>query len=67
MGAGRIPVISLSGEDEATWISIPDDLLIPIVEDPVAAVVSDTFPPLTDRINNVEELCIMCHVEFLIT
>ncbi|KAJ9546827.1 hypothetical protein OSB04_019370 [Centaurea solstitialis] len=38
MGTGRLPAITLEGEDEATWITIPDDLLIPIVDDPIEAV-----------------------------
>nr|GFA55958.1 hypothetical protein [Tanacetum cinerariifolium] len=30
MGDGRLPAIALDGEDEATWITIPDDLLLPV-------------------------------------
>ncbi|GKD30727.1 uncharacterized protein Tco_1241505 [Tanacetum coccineum] len=29
MGDGRLPAIALDGEDEATWITILDDLLLP--------------------------------------
>ncbi|KAK9050800.1 hypothetical protein SSX86_030230 [Deinandra increscens subsp. villosa] len=63
LGAGRLPAISLAGESDATWIRIPDDLLIPKAADPVAAVVSDTFPDIANRINDItflKERCVLC-------
>ncbi|GKB60009.1 replication factor A protein 1 [Tanacetum coccineum] len=38
MGDGMLPSIALDGEDEATWITIPEDLLIPIDDNPVEAI-----------------------------
>ncbi|XP_022030268.2 uncharacterized protein LOC110931169 [Helianthus annuus] len=63
MGAGRLPSISLVGEDEATWIKIPNDLLIPVCDNPIGAVVSNTFPDIIDRFNDIhylKERCILC-------
>ncbi|KAL4564495.1 hypothetical protein LXL04_028559 [Taraxacum kok-saghyz] len=40
MGAGRLPTVSVEGDDDGTWITIPDDLLVPIVDDPIQAVTS---------------------------
>ncbi|KAJ9543755.1 hypothetical protein OSB04_023462 [Centaurea solstitialis] len=63
MGAGRLPAIALEGEDEATWIIIPDDLLIPIANDPIEAIVSNIFPDISNRLHDVsylKERCILC-------
>ncbi|KAJ9561928.1 hypothetical protein OSB04_007088 [Centaurea solstitialis] len=63
MGAGRLPAIALEGEDEATWITIPDDLLIPIVDDLIEAVVSNIFPDISNRLHDIsclKERCILC-------
>ncbi|GJU54588.1 replication protein A 70 kDa DNA-binding subunit B [Tanacetum coccineum] len=62
MGDGRLPSIALDGEDDATWITIPEDLLIPADDNPVGAIVSSTFPDLLNRIqyiNYLKERCIM--------
>ncbi|XP_022003575.1 uncharacterized protein LOC110901029 [Helianthus annuus] len=63
MGAGRLPTISLVGEDEPTWIKMPNDLLIPVSENPIGAVVSNTFPDILERVNDIHYLkkrCILC-------
>lgn len=63
MGDGKLPAIALDQEDEATWITIPDDLLIPINEDPIGAIVQNTFPDLLNKINDIDylkERCILC-------
>ncbi|KAF5793897.1 putative DNA helicase [Helianthus annuus] len=63
MGAGRLPTISLVGEDEPTWIKMPNDLLIPVSENPIGAVVSNTFPDILERVNDIhylKERCILC-------
>ncbi|XP_022027999.1 uncharacterized protein LOC110929180 [Helianthus annuus] len=63
MGAGRLPTISLVGEDEPTWIKMPNDLLIPVFENPIGAVVSNTFPDILERVNDIhylKERCILC-------
>ncbi|GKC60962.1 ATP-dependent DNA helicase PIF1-like protein, partial [Tanacetum coccineum] len=62
MGDGRLPCIALDGEDDATWITIPEDLLIPVDDNPVEAIVSSTFPDLLNRIqdiNYLKERCIL--------
>ncbi|GKC13346.1 ATP-dependent DNA helicase PIF1-like protein, partial [Tanacetum coccineum] len=62
MGDGRLPCIALDGEDDATWITIPEDLLIPIDDNPVEAIMSSTFQDLLNRIQDVnylKERCIM--------
>nr|GEU36318.1 uncharacterized protein [Tanacetum cinerariifolium] len=61
-GDGRLPCIALDGEDDATWITIPEDLLIPVDDNPVEAIVSSTFLDLLNRIqdiNYLKERCIM--------
>jgi ATP-dependent DNA helicase PIF1 len=63
MGAGRLPNISLAGEDEPTWITIHDDLLLAKAVDPIASVVAHTIPCIADRFSDVyflKERCIMC-------
>ncbi|KAJ9537834.1 hypothetical protein OSB04_030567 [Centaurea solstitialis] len=63
MGAGRLPAIALEGEDEATWITIPDDLLIPIADDPIEAVVSNILSDISNRLHDIsylKERCILC-------
>ncbi|GKC66348.1 hypothetical protein Tco_1098946 [Tanacetum coccineum] len=45
--------IALDGEDEATWITIPEDLLIPVDDNPVVAIVSITFLDLLNRIQDI--------------
>ncbi|XP_035837306.1 uncharacterized protein LOC118485145 [Helianthus annuus] len=62
MGSGRLPAISLDGEDERTWINIPRDLLIPVSDNPIESVVSDTFPNIEERFSDVsylQERCIL--------
>ncbi|GKB45876.1 putative PIF1 DNA helicase/replication protein A1-like protein [Tanacetum coccineum] len=62
MGDGRFPSIALDGEDDATWITIPEDLLILVNDNPVRAIVSSTFPDLLNRIqdiNYLKERCIL--------
>ena len=53
MGDGRLPAIALDGEDEATWITIPDDLLIPVFVDPINSVVGHTFPDLINKLDYI--------------
>ncbi|GJT16426.1 replication protein A 70 kDa DNA-binding subunit B [Tanacetum coccineum] len=63
MGDGRRPAIALDGEDEATWITIPDELLLPVCDNPIDTIVAYTFPDLVNRlddINYLKERCILC-------
>ncbi|GJZ33339.1 DNA helicase [Tanacetum coccineum] len=63
MGDGRLPAIALDGEDEATWITIPGDLLLPVYDNPIDTIVAHTFPNLVNRlhdINYLKEHCILC-------
>nr|GEU32530.1 hypothetical protein [Tanacetum cinerariifolium] len=57
MGDGRLLCIALDGEADATWITIPEDLLTPIDDNPVEAIVS----------NNLEDMQIMYAPEFINT
>ncbi|GKA58869.1 replication protein A 70 kDa DNA-binding subunit B, partial [Tanacetum coccineum] len=62
LGDGRFPSIVLDGEGDATWITIPEDLLIPVDDNPVGAIVSNTFSDLLNRIqdiNYLKERCIL--------
>ncbi|KAK9050845.1 hypothetical protein SSX86_030188 [Deinandra increscens subsp. villosa] len=63
MGCGKLPAISLEGEDVATWITIPDDLLIPVAADGIDAIVSNTYPGISERFTDMtylKERCILC-------
>ncbi|GJY22279.1 putative DNA helicase [Tanacetum coccineum] len=63
MGDGRLPAIALNGEDEASWITIPDDLLLPVSDNAIETTVAHTFPGLLNRlqdINYLKENCIPC-------
>ncbi|GKA50345.1 replication protein A 70 kDa DNA-binding subunit B [Tanacetum coccineum] len=62
MGDGRLSCIALDDKDEATWITIPNDLLIPLVDNPIEAIVSSTYPDLPNRIQDIKylkEICIL--------
>nr|GEU45308.1 hypothetical protein [Tanacetum cinerariifolium] len=56
MRDGRLLCIALDGEDDATWITILEDLLIPIDDNPIEAIVSSTFPYLLNRIQDINYL-----------
>ena len=63
MGDGTLPSVAIDNEDEATWIEIPDDLLIPVCDNPIESIVSNTFPDLPNRIHDMhylKERCILC-------
>ncbi|CAH1435737.1 unnamed protein product [Lactuca virosa] len=63
MGVGRLPTCIVEGEDDATWITIPDDLLIPVADNPIDDVASIVFPDILSRVNDIsyiKERCIIC-------
>ncbi|XP_022019810.1 uncharacterized protein LOC110919870 [Helianthus annuus] len=60
MGAGRLRTISVDEEDESTWIRIPRDLLIPVSDNPMDAVVSNTFPDISQKFNDIDYLQERC-------
>ncbi|KAK9061893.1 hypothetical protein SSX86_019077 [Deinandra increscens subsp. villosa] len=63
MGAGRLPAIALPDETEASWITIPADLLIPVSDHPVESILSNTFPDLERNISDhryLQERCVLC-------
>jgi len=63
MGAGRLPTFSVEGDDDGTWITIPDDLLVPVVDDPIQAVTSMIYADIVNRLHDfsyLRERCILC-------
>ncbi|KAK9057542.1 hypothetical protein SSX86_022378 [Deinandra increscens subsp. villosa] len=63
MGAGRLPAIALPDETEASWITIPTDLLIHVFDLPVESILSSTFPDLESNISDhryLQERCVLC-------
>lgn len=61
MGVGRLPTCTAEGDDDATWITIVDDVLIPIVDNPIDVVTSLVFPDIFSRVNDIsyiKERCI---------
>ncbi|KAK4848587.1 hypothetical protein QYF36_014807 [Acer negundo] len=71
LGDGKLPTISLEGEEDSCWIRIPDDLRIPNSVDPVASIVSREITTYlsSDSICKVSRKVfdqdMMFHVEFL--
>nr|KAJ0193478.1 hypothetical protein LSAT_V11C800389040 [Lactuca sativa] len=60
---GKLPTISVEGEDDATWITILDDLLIPIGDSPIQAMLSNVFTDILNRLSDfsyLKERCILC-------
>ncbi|CAH1415138.1 unnamed protein product [Lactuca virosa] len=63
MGVGRLPTCTVEGDDDGTWITIPDDLLIPVVDNPIDVVTSIVFPDILSLVNDIsyiKERCILC-------
>nr|GEU73156.1 hypothetical protein [Tanacetum cinerariifolium] len=53
---GRLPAVALDQENEATWITILNDLLILVNDDPISAIVQNVFPDLLNKINGIDYL-----------
>ncbi|KAK9669021.1 hypothetical protein RND81_13G103600 [Saponaria officinalis] len=49
IGDGKIPATAKPGEDEKTWISIPEDMLIQNTGDPIASIVEEVYPHLLEK------------------
>ncbi|KAK9682574.1 hypothetical protein RND81_10G082900 [Saponaria officinalis] len=49
IGNGKIPTTALPSEDEKTWISIPEDLIIENKGDPIASIVEEVYPNLLEN------------------
>nr|GEV60185.1 hypothetical protein [Tanacetum cinerariifolium] len=63
MRDGTLHSVAIDNEDEATWVEIPDDLLLPTCDNPIEAIVSSTFLNLPNRIHEMhylKERCILC-------
>nr|GEW89833.1 replication factor A protein 1 [Tanacetum cinerariifolium] len=59
----KLPAVALDQEDEATWITILNGLLILVNDDPISAIVQNAFPNLLNKINDIDylkERCILC-------
>ncbi|GKC75784.1 ATP-dependent DNA helicase PIF1-like protein [Tanacetum coccineum] len=49
VGDGKVPVRIKDGEDEPTWIEIPETFLIPSSESPIQQIVEETYPNFIQR------------------
>lgn len=49
LGDGMLPVSKRIDESEATWIDIPDDLLIRASDDKIYSIVNEVFPCFVHR------------------
>ncbi|KAL4579451.1 hypothetical protein LXL04_015599 [Taraxacum kok-saghyz] len=61
--ARRASRIIVKGDDDGTWITIPDDLLVPIVDDPIEAITSMIYADIVNRLEDfsyLRERCILC-------
>ena len=52
-----MPAIALEDEDEPTWVTIPDDLLIQQATNPIKQIVDSTYPDLLTRYDEVGYIC----------
>ena len=60
---GKLPTISVKDADNAKWITILDDLLIPIGDHLIQAMLSNVFPDILNRLSDfsyLKEICILC-------
>ncbi|GJY85782.1 ATP-dependent DNA helicase PIF1-like protein [Tanacetum coccineum] len=56
MGDGTLPEKMKEGEDEPTWIDIPEKFLIKTWDCPIKMIVEETYPDFTSRQTNDEYL-----------
>ncbi|PIA56622.1 hypothetical protein AQUCO_00700758v1 [Aquilegia coerulea] len=62
LGNGNLPTISMCGEQEPTWIKIPDDYLLQPKNDPMKSIVEWVYPDLENKyadLNYLRERCIL--------
>ncbi|GJW22260.1 ATP-dependent DNA helicase PIF1-like protein [Tanacetum coccineum] len=56
VGDGKLPAKTKEGEDEPTWIEIPEEFLIKLWNSPIEQIVSNTYPNFTTRQTDNEYL-----------
>ncbi|GJY46561.1 ATP-dependent DNA helicase PIF1-like protein [Tanacetum coccineum] len=56
VGDGTLPTKMKEGEDEPTWIDIPEKFLIKMWDCPIRKIVEETYPDFTSRHTNDEYL-----------
>ncbi|GJR09502.1 ATP-dependent DNA helicase PIF1 [Tanacetum coccineum] len=49
IGDGKLPAKMKDGEDEPTWIQIPEKFLINASDSPIAQIVAETYPNFIER------------------
>ena len=49
IGEGKVPAFSKQGESEATWIKIPEDLILRTDGDKIACIVNNIYNDLTEK------------------
>ncbi|PIA50768.1 hypothetical protein AQUCO_01200187v1 [Aquilegia coerulea] len=62
LGNGNLPTIYMCGEQEPTWIKIPDDYLLQPKNDPMKSIVEWVYPDLENKyvdLNYLRERCIL--------
>ncbi|XP_020080111.1 uncharacterized protein LOC109703807 [Ananas comosus] len=52
VGDGKINAVKLEGEEEPTWIKIPDDLLIKVSKNGIETIVSDIYDHIEENYND---------------
>ena len=56
VGNGNVPTIALNGEEEQSWIKIPNDFLIAPSSNPISTIVSIKYPNLVQQYKDPEYL-----------
>ncbi|XP_074303613.1 uncharacterized protein LOC141638064 [Silene latifolia] len=56
VGDGKIPTTTKEGEDDQTWIKIPEDILISTQDDPIQTIVNEVYPELLGNYTNPKYL-----------
>nr|XP_043614567.1 ATP-dependent DNA helicase PIF1-like [Erigeron canadensis] len=56
VGDGAVPAKAKPGEDEPTWIKIPQNFIIDYTTSPIDEIISETFPDFLERQDDEEYL-----------
>ncbi|KAK9684271.1 hypothetical protein RND81_10G198000 [Saponaria officinalis] len=56
IGDGKIAATAKPGEDEKTWITIPQDMVIDNTGDSISSIVEEVYPQLLDNFTNPKYL-----------
>ncbi|XP_071713957.1 uncharacterized protein [Rutidosis leptorrhynchoides] len=56
IGDGKVPAVCKDGEEEPTWIEIPDEFIVKSDKPPIDAIADTIFPDFLERHKNEDYL-----------